>query len=143
MKKTQCDYCDHSFVPDPRVGNRQKACPKKSCQKKRHAKAHAKWFEKNPNAYRGRYPNTKTWLSKHPNFLSNYRAEHPDYVEADNQRHRERRKEKKRRNADIQDEMRLKITGILELLDVWPTHPRADIQDSMAPSRVAVAGSAP
>ena len=161
IAKKPCVYCDALFTPDARVGDRQKSCRKQTCRKKRHSEAHAAWLKKNPEAYQGRYSNTKTWLSGHPNFLRGYRAENPGYVKADNQRHRERRRAEKERNADIQDarlrrrirevkllrgadiqdEMRLKITGILELFEVWPTQYRADIQDSMEQGRDSLSHS--
>ena len=160
--KKRCPYCGCWFRPDPRVGDEQKACPKKSCRKKRHDDAHAKWCKDNPDAYQGRYSNVRTWLDQHPGYLGGYRAEHPDYVKADNEKRRERRQREKQRRADIQDErlrreiefirvirgadiqdtIRLKIDGILGFLESTSPVGRADIQDSMARrgSTVTVSG---
>jgi hypothetical protein len=41
------------------------------------------------------------------------------------------------RGAEIQDEIRLKIAGIFELFEIWPTPDRAEIQDSIALSAVS------
>ena len=163
VQKKRCPYCGCWFRPDPRVGDEQKACPKKSCRKKRHDDAHAKWRKDNPDAYKGRYSNVRTWLDEHPGYLDGYRDEHPDYVKADNEKRRERRKREKQRRADIQDErlrreiesirtlkgadiqdtIRVKIDGILSFLESDPNRSCADIQDSMASRWPSVTVSGP
>lgn len=161
--KKRCSYCRSWFRPDPRVGDRQKSCPRKSCRKKRHDGAHAAWLKDNPDAYQGRYCNVRAWLDRHPGYLHGYRAAHPEYVKADNEKRRERRQREKERRADIQDErlhreigsirdlegadiqdtIRLQIEGILGFLESDSRKACADIQDSMVSRRPSVAESSP
>src|SRR6266576_1587689 len=49
LAKRPCCICRHWFRPDPRVGARQRACRKSSCQKARHQQAQAKWRARNPD----------------------------------------------------------------------------------------------
>jgi hypothetical protein len=148
----ECPYCECRFKPDPRVGKRQKACGKKRCLKKRHDESHLRWRTKNPDAYEGRYSLVRRWLDENEEYLAKYRADHPDYVKADNKARQERRRREKERRADIQDErlrreiesigalrgadiqdtIRQQIAGILVFLKANAALGRADIQDSIA-----------
>jgi hypothetical protein len=101
-----CEICSKSFVPDPRVGSRQKVCFNPSCQHERKRRSHAAWVIQNPGYFKARYPNTKTWLEAHPGYLRAWRQ--------------------KRRDAgrpDIQDE--------LTCLKSIPTSELSDIQDKL------------
>lgn len=60
----QCAYCGRYFVPDKRVGNKQKACQGMTCRKKRKQQAQRKWSENNPGYFKGRYWYVKQWRSK-------------------------------------------------------------------------------
>lgn len=132
MAEKRCVHCGASFEPDPRAwrvveGMRrcfQKACRRKRCRKKRKLKAQARWLAANPNAFKGRYSNVKSWLDKHPGYLRCYRAANPGYVAADN-RARQKRKVRQRRRADIQDAIPRREIGLLRGLQ------GADIQDTI------------
>ncbi len=69
-----CEICHLAFTPDPRVGERQRACRKLSCQLQRKRRTQKNWLAKNPKAFRDRYPKLKQWLAQHPGYLKNYRA---------------------------------------------------------------------
>lgn len=56
--------CGRFFIPDPRVGERQKACTKDSCKKARKHLSQRAWCEKNPGYFQGRYPYVKQWREK-------------------------------------------------------------------------------
>lgn len=76
-KKSQqkrCVYCGRFFKPDNRIGDRQKSCKDKECQKKRKKESQRRWLETNPGYFRGRYPNTKEWRSRHPEYQRQWRA---------------------------------------------------------------------
>jgi len=47
IKKRPCRICRKWFTPNPRVGNRQKTCGSKECQKKWHAKKCSQWNRQN------------------------------------------------------------------------------------------------
>jgi len=57
----RCRFCGRYYKPDPRVGDRQKACRRDSCRKARKILAQHRWTERNPGYFRGRYPYVKEW----------------------------------------------------------------------------------
>ena len=57
----RCAYCGQYFMPDARVGIRQKACSRPACKKARKKDAQRTWCDKNPGYFRGRYPYVKAW----------------------------------------------------------------------------------
>jgi len=123
----RCKYCGAFFIPDPKVGKRQKTCGSISCKKALKAKNSVKWRQKNPDYYKGDYPRVKKWFSKHPGYLRQYRKNHPEYVEKNRiaQKNRDRRK---RLNLDIQAQIPLKL---LESTFLFSTLPCLDIQAQM------------
>ena len=60
----RCLFCGQFFIPDPRVKDRQKACHRELCKKKRKAVAQQRWCESNPGYFQGRYPYVKQWREK-------------------------------------------------------------------------------
>jgi len=57
----RCHFCGRFFRPDPRVGERQKACRRDACRKARKILAQHRWTERNPGYFRGRYAYVKQW----------------------------------------------------------------------------------
>jgi len=55
----QCEFCGKFFVPDPRVGDRQRACSRSPCKKARKQSAQCRWVDGNPGYFCGRYPELK------------------------------------------------------------------------------------
>ena len=163
-EKKRCMYCGKRFVPDPRVGVRQKACFDPQCQQQRHDESHGQWRQENPDYFQGseHYTQQKQWLAKPKNrgYLKRYRKSHPDYVAADNKARKKRRKRQMsdmkdeilRREinqiralhgADMKDTIQLKIDGILTFLEKPSPQSLSDMKDSMALSTVSVARSSP
>lgn len=60
----RCLFCGRFFIPDRRVGQRQKACSREVCKKARKQKAQREWVQKNPGYFLGRYPYIKEWRQK-------------------------------------------------------------------------------
>lgn len=60
----QCPYCGRFFVPDRRVGQRQKACGQEGCKTRRKQEAQRQWAQRNPGYFQGRYPYIKEWRKK-------------------------------------------------------------------------------
>ena len=62
----QCEFCGRFFVPDPRVGNRQRSCFSQECQDVRKRSSKRAWREREtPRGYFvGRYPYVKEWRNK-------------------------------------------------------------------------------
>src|SRR5580704_8399755 len=49
VRKKPCRTCRRWFQPDPRVGDRQRACGKPECQTARRQKTQASWRKRNPD----------------------------------------------------------------------------------------------
>lgn len=60
MRK-RCAYCGRYFVPDVRVGDKQKACKSERCRKDRKQEAQRRWLKENPGYFGGRYDYVKEW----------------------------------------------------------------------------------
>lgn len=50
-RKRPCRFCRKWFLPDSRVGTRQRSCSGSDCQRKRRAKTQASWRERNPEYF--------------------------------------------------------------------------------------------
>jgi hypothetical protein len=79
MEKTtgeqkRCICCGRYFKPDSRVGNRQKACNDKACQRKRKKENQRTWVESNPGYFQGRYTYVKQWRKDKPDYQRRWRA---------------------------------------------------------------------
>lgn len=70
----RCICCGRFFIPDCRVGDRQKSCKSKKCQKKRKKLSQKSWVEKNQDYFKGRYGNTKQWRKNNPDYQKLRRA---------------------------------------------------------------------
>ena len=51
LTKRPCCLCRRWFVPDGRVGRRQRACSAPTCQTARRARTQASWRRRNPNYF--------------------------------------------------------------------------------------------
>ena len=141
MSQKRCPYCGDEFQPKPHVAAIQVCCGKKRCKAKRKMDAQAHWLDKaeNRDYFKGEYRRTRLWLDAHPGYLAAYRDDHPDYVQKDNEGHRQRRIRARRRadiqdawprreieriqgvqGADIQDTYRLRLDGLLSALGGSP-----------------------
>lgn len=114
---TTCEICHVAFTPDPRVGERQRACRKLSCQLERKRRAQKNWLAKNPDAFRGRYPKLKQWLAQNPGYLKKYRARQkqqaspaPDDIQGELSGCNDMRLTQLRQLVDMQDEITATIT---------------------------------
>lgn len=54
-----CIICQEPFMPHPKVGLRQKACRKLSCQLERKRHNQKAWIASEPDYFKGRYPQLK------------------------------------------------------------------------------------
>jgi len=124
MKRKKCHYCQTSFIPDPRVKERQKTCGHPSCKKACKAENNARWRRKNPDCCQNDYPRVKQWLDEHPDYLKHYRQTHPEYVQK-NREARKLRYRKKKLRVDIQAQIKNQLPEITKQL--W-NQPPVDIQ---------------
>ena len=138
MSATQkrCRFCDEPFRRDPRVGDRQYACPAPACQAQRKRECQERWSEAHPDYFRGQYPKKRPWHDAHPGYLAEYRRSHPEAAQHHRDQERQRR-QAERSAVDIQDECR--IQSLLSQ-DVAGVTPRMDIQDEMPLQRSILLG---
>lgn len=59
LKKRPCRICKKWFAPHPRLGDRQKTCGSKECQKKWHAKKSAQWNRQHRATFQATYLSKK------------------------------------------------------------------------------------
>jgi hypothetical protein len=69
----KCQSCGRFFQPHPRVGKRQKCCGRAECRKKYEKKYKKTWNSKNPDYFKGRYPETKAWRDGNPGYQRAWR----------------------------------------------------------------------
>lgn len=62
-KKRPCRICRKWFMPNPRVGDRQKTCGDDECMRKWHAKKCAEWNQKNSKCAQENYLQDKLALA--------------------------------------------------------------------------------
>ena len=68
----RCQCCGGIFVPDRRVGVRQKTCSAK-CRKVRKNENNKRFRRKNPDYWFGRYDVVKAWRKDHPDYQKSWR----------------------------------------------------------------------
>ena len=83
VSRKKCRYCGKVFIPNPRVGQRQKACSVQ-CQKLR-KKGNNKAFSKNnPGYWQGRYEYVREWRQNNPDYQRLWRQKKKEAI-ANNQ----------------------------------------------------------
>ncbi len=78
MVEKKCHYCGNVFIPDPRVGNRQKACSL-VCQKLRKKENNWIFRHRRIRLCRNRMRNTEYWENHYKDYVKPWRQRHPDY----------------------------------------------------------------
>jgi hypothetical protein len=73
VREKSCCYCGKRFLPDPRVGDRQKACSV-TCQKLRKGENNKLYRERNPGCWKNHYEDyVKPWRKQHPDYQKQWR----------------------------------------------------------------------
>jgi len=67
-RQKRCVYCGRYYKPDPRARQVQKSCQRPTCRAKRKRESHKRWLEANPDYFKGRYSEVKSWREKHPDY---------------------------------------------------------------------------
>jgi len=61
----RCLFCGRFFVPDLRVSERQKACPREGCKRARKRLSQRLWCKKNPDYFKDHYSlSVKPWRQR-------------------------------------------------------------------------------
>jgi hypothetical protein len=109
-QQKRCVYCGRYFVPDRRVGDRQRCCKNKGCQCKRKKESQRRWVLANPGYFKGRYEYVKEWRKQNPDYQRRWRA---------------------RRRGEIQDEIPLRKSVVTLRLVVPGDWFKGEIQDEI------------
>ena len=122
MRKKRCPSCRGLFLPDPRVGCRQRVCGKDECQARRKKDSQRRWSEKHRD-YWGVHEvegeSRKAFREAKGAYMREYRRRHPDYVHQDNARRNQSRSGEKRWREGMrrnQDERFAQIEEIKRLV---------------------------
>lgn len=68
----RCACCGRMFMPDRRVGARQKTCSA-ACRKIRKDESNKRFSKKNPDYWQGRYEMVRAWRAEHPDYQREWR----------------------------------------------------------------------
>ena len=79
-ERRRCPYCKRLYLPNPRVGDRQRTCGREECRKQHKCQYDADWRKKHPEYFRGSYPQQKQLYGTRSAYKQQYRKDHPDYV---------------------------------------------------------------
>ncbi len=61
----RCINCGRYFIPDRRIGERQKVCSSEVCKRERKKKAQKNWRDNNPEYFKNHYTDyVKPWRQK-------------------------------------------------------------------------------
>lgn len=97
-ERRRCPYCKRLFVPNPRVGDRQRTCGREPCCQEHKRRYDNHWRKKHPDYFRGSYPQQKQLYGTRAAYKRQYRKDHPDYVRRNTayvRAYRERRRQSK------------------------------------------------
>jgi hypothetical protein len=84
-KEKICSVCCKPFVPEPRIGKRQKTCSQTSCQRKRKNRQWWRWAKLNPKYVERRKKERRLWAQVR-DYWKKWRRKHPLCVFRDNRR---------------------------------------------------------
>lgn len=77
-----CCICGRFFRPSPKQGDKQVSCAKPECRRERKLRSQQAWLLKNPDYFKGRYENTKTWRGKNPAYQKQWRKKRREIQDA-------------------------------------------------------------
>jgi len=104
VRRKRCPYCRSLFVPDPRVGSKQKVCCKNECQAKRKKQSQRRWSEPHKDywgVHQFKGESRKAFRTEKATYMREYRRGHPEYVKRDNERRNRRRSVEKPRGEGV------------------------------------------
>ena len=126
-QRETCCICSTFFIPNRKVGKRQKTCSNPVCQKIHKENNNAQWRLNNPDYDKNDYGRVKAYLEKNPGYLKRYRRDHPEYVQKN--RDAQRRRDRVRKlNLDIQAKLNRQPSEIISQLEIAPPSSHLDIQ---------------
>jgi hypothetical protein len=89
MEKKQCVACNQSFQPRPQVPD-QSYCSAPECQRERRKQWHRQKLQTDPDYLHNQARAQKAWMRRNPDYWRKYRESHPEYVERNRVRQKQR-----------------------------------------------------
>jgi hypothetical protein len=74
----RCACCGRIFMPDRRVGARQKTCSA-ACRNIRKSESNKRFRRNNPEYWQGRYEVVKAWRAEHPDYQREWRKRQKEH----------------------------------------------------------------
>lgn len=102
MARKRCRICGVLFLPDPRVGTRQKVCGRKKCQKYRKRMKLRSWRARHPEHVAVHSGKQKAWAKAYPHYWRHRRGRDLRYTRRDNRRRREAMRRRRRSANETQ-----------------------------------------
>lgn len=112
-----CLVCRTVFIPDSRVGQRQKVCKNMSCQLERKHLAQKQWIGQNPDYFKGRYPQLKETIRRRQKIKSKTQGQDSPTIQDELTANKINFIEQPIRFVPIQDELRKIFTMTKTLHD--------------------------
>jgi hypothetical protein len=117
MKTTTCLSCGLPFQKRPQVPN-QMYCADASCQLFRRKKWQSQKIKVDPDYRDNQARAQQEWKKRNPNYWRDYRHAHPEYVQRNRAKQRERTQKKRNNNfanMDASDKLPCLPSGVYEL----------------------------
>lgn len=111
MGCTRCEACGELFRPRAQVRD-QRYCGETACQRERKRRWQRDKRRADPDYRLNQARAQQAWAARHPDFWRAYRASHPEYVERNRVRQRERARGARRRPVAKMDAWTAK--GVIE-----------------------------
>ena len=89
MERKQCVVCNQSFQPRPQVPD-QSYCSAPECQRERRKQWHCQKLQTDPDYLHNQARAQKAWMRRNPDYWRKYRESHPEYVERNRVRQKQR-----------------------------------------------------
>lgn len=117
----RCAYCGRWFQPDPRIGRRQKACPRPECGRARRRQNWRSWSKRRPDFPATRRHKVRAWAKACPDYWAGWRKDHPAYRE----REKRRMLAKRRRARRVAKQTAMPEIAVGKLRDIQAMGPEA------------------
>jgi len=85
LSTSRCLYCQGCFLPSV-YRPQQKVCSRPDCQRQRRRDYHRRKLATDPEYRQIAHDSQKKWREAHPEYLRQYRAQHPEAVARNRQR---------------------------------------------------------
>lgn len=89
MLTRRCRFCQSAFQPSSYHPD-QTICTAADCQRRRRADYHRNKIQNDPDYRQICLDSPRKWRGAHPDYWTNYRASHPEAVEKNRRRQRQR-----------------------------------------------------